>query len=386
MPAPEDALSPSGRIARSVLIAAVLVGAYGVSVKQTEIDLPGLVEGLPEAMPLVRSFATPDLFAREEEVTTRSIGFPVPCGSGDRGALPSQGPRITTAAPCAEVGEYVEIEGLELPPNSRVRLRWLLAGAPDEKLRITTVEADADGYFRTEVEVRPIVAAQGGDVSQLQAEIRHPVGAPKPSPALLETIDAAILTLFMALIATSFAAVVAAPTSFLAAANISRKGVIGTLVYTITRGYFNVTRTFEPLVLATVFGLWVGFGAFAGVLALTVFTIGSLGKLYAEAVESIDPGLIEAISATGASRLEVIRYGVVPQILPEFASLSVYHWDINVRISTIIGFVGGGGIGFLLNEQIKTFAYSKAATAIWAIVAMVWLLDFFSADVRRRLT
>jgi phosphonate transport system permease protein len=133
-----------------------------------------------------------------------------------------------------------------------------------------------------------------------------------------------------------------------------------------------------------VFGLWVGFGSFAGVLALTVFTIGSLGKLFSEAVESIDVGLIEAVTATGASRMQVIQYAVIPQVVPDFTSFSVYHWDINVRISTIIGFVGGGGIGFLLSQRISTFSYHKVGTALWAIVIIVSLLDLFSAQVRRR--
>jgi phosphonate transport system permease protein len=76
---------------------------------------------------------------------------------------------------------------------------------------------------------------------------------------------------------------------------------------------------------------------------------------------------------------------VIPQIVPDFTSFAVYHWDINVRISTIIGFVGGGGIGHLLNQNLQTFAYSQAGTAIWAIVVMVWALDFFSAEVRKRM-
>src|SRR5690606_22395767 len=109
----------------------------------------------------------------------------------------------------------------------------------------------------------------------------------------------------------------------------------------VTRTFFNLTRSVEPLILATIFAIWVGFGPFAGVLALTISTIANLGKLYSEAAESIDPGPIEAITATGGTRLQVIWYAVVPQIVPPYISFTVYHWDINVRMSTIIGFVGG---------------------------------------------
>jgi phosphonate transport system permease protein len=133
-----------------------------------------------------------------------------------------------------------------------------------------------------------------------------------------------------------------------------------------------------------VFGFWLSFGVFPGVLALTVVTVASLGKLFSEAVENIDPGPIEALQASGASRLQVIVYAVIPQIVPDFISYIIYHWDINVRISTIIGFVGGGGIGQYLSERINLTEYSKAGTAIWAIVIVVWAMDFFSSEVRKR--
>ena len=138
--------------------------------------------------------------------------------------------------------------------------------------------------------------------------------------------------------------------------------------------------------LAVVFALWVGFGAFAGVIALTIITIASLGKLFSEAVESIDPGPLEAISATGANRAQVVLYSVVPQIIPDFISYIIYHWDINVRISTILGFVGGGGIGYYLSQRINVLEYQKAGTAILAIVIVVWAMDFLSAEVRKRYT
>ena len=95
---------------------------------------------------------------------------------------------------------------------------------------------------------------------------------------------------------------------------------------------------------------------------------------------------MEALQATGANQFQTVVYGAIPQIVPDFVSFIIYHWDINVRISTIIGFVGGGGIGYYLSQQINSFAYSRAGTAIWAIVIVVWAMDFLSAEVRKKLT
>ena len=106
--------------------------------------------------------------------------------------------------------------------------------------------------------------------------------------------------------------------------------------------------------------------------------------MFSEAVESIDPGPIEALTATGANRLQVVWYAVVPQIIPDFLSYIIYHWDINVRISTIIGFVGGGGIGYYLSQRINTFEYHKAGTALLAIIIVVMALDALSSEMRKR--
>jgi phosphonate transport system permease protein len=160
---------------------------------------------------------------------------------------------------------------------------------------------------------------------------------------------------------------------------------LGDTVYTITRTIFNVTRAIEPLILATIFAIWVGFGPFAGVLALSVSTIANIGKLYAEAAENIDAGPMEAIRAAGASELEVILYAVIPQIIPPYLSFTIYYWDINVRMSTIIGFVGGGGIGLELSRWINQLQWSNAATGVWAIVIVVMVMDYVSAVVRERL-
>ncbi len=156
-------------------------------------------------------------------------------------------------------------------------------------------------------------------------------------------------------------------------------------VYYGTRTVFNVLRSVEVMIIAVIMVVVVGIGPFAGVLAIVIHSIGALGKLYSEAIESIDPGPIEAITATGASRIQVIAYAVVPQVVPAFLSFTFYRWDINVRMSTVIGLVGGGGIGYILIQYINLLQWNQAATAIWLITIVVMALDFSSAYLRRKL-
>ncbi|GEM_PF-224209 len=160
---------------------------------------------------------------------------------------------------------------------------------------------------------------------------------------------------------------------------------IGKLIYTATRTVLNVVRSIEPLIWGLVGVIWVGLGPFAGFIALTIHTIAALGKLYSEAIESIRPGPIEAIQSTGANRLQTIMFAVLPQVLPHFTAFSLYRWDINVRMSTVIGLVGGGGIGFLLIQWIRQVQYEHAGLAVWLIAITVSTLDFVSASIRKRL-
>ncbi|MCZ7542166.1 MAG: ABC transporter permease subunit [Anaerolineae bacterium] len=160
---------------------------------------------------------------------------------------------------------------------------------------------------------------------------------------------------------------------------------VGMTIYNTTRTTLNALRSIEPLIMGIVFVIWVGIGPFAGVLALTLHSIAALGKLYSEQIESIDSGPLEAITATGANRVQTIVYAVVPQIVPPYIAFTMYRWDINVRMSTIIGFVGGGGIGFLLNQQINLLRYREAGVAVLAIAIVVSVLDYASATIRERM-
>ncbi|MCE7860275.1 MAG: ABC transporter permease subunit [Chloroflexi bacterium CFX2] len=158
----------------------------------------------------------------------------------------------------------------------------------------------------------------------------------------------------------------------------------GLIVYYVARTIFNALRSVEALVMAIVFVVWVGIGPFAGSLALALHTIASLAKLYSEQVESIMTGPLEAIQATGANRLQTIIYAVVPQIVPPYISYTMYRWDINVRMSTIIGFVGGGGIGFLLQQNINLLNYRDASAQMIAIAIVVWIMDYIRSVMREK--
>ena len=182
------------------------------------------------------------------------------------------------------------------------------------------------------------------------------------------------------------AAVGAAFGLFLALRAFRKESVlVGLTIYYITRTILNAIRSIEPLIMVIVFVVWVGLGPFAGSLALALHTIAALAKLYSEQVESILEGPIEAVKATGATRVQTIVYAVIPQIVPPYISFTLYRWDINVRMSTIIGFAGGGGIGFLLQQNIRLLNYRAASVNMLAIAIVVASMDYLSSRVRERL-
>ncbi len=207
-----------------------------------------------------------------------------------------------------------------------------------------------------------------------------------PSSAVLaEGVVLLVQTIFLAFMATAFAIPFAFALSFLAARNLTRTSRLARFSYTAVRATMNFVRAVEPLVWALIFISWVGIGPFAGVLSLWVHSVASLVKLYSEQIESIDQGPVDAIKATGAGTLQILRYGVVPQVIPPFLSFTIYRWDINVRMSTIIGFVGGGGIGYILKPRVDLGNWSEVGTLVLLIAVTVWLMDFVSAKIRERI-
>ncbi len=206
------------------------------------------------------------------------------------------------------------------------------------------------------------------------------------SDVLDKVVQEMLITIFQALLATTLGALVAVPFSFLAARNLTgHNKITAWLLYYPVRFVFNVLRSIEALLYVAIFNFWVGIGPFPGMLALAVTSFALIGKLFSEAIENIDSGPIEAISATGANVFQMVRYAILPQIFPPFMSYLIYQWDINIRMATIIGFAGGGGIGLVFQTYFNMLQYHKAGTVVLFIVVVVAVMDFASAKLRERL-
>ena len=191
---------------------------------------------------------------------------------------------------------------------------------------------------------------------------------------LLETFRMAILGAFVG-------ALLAVPFSLLAAANLMKIKA----VYYVTRVILNLIRTVPDLVWAALLTGALGVGALPGVIALSIFSFGLNAKLLSESIETIDPGPLEAMQACGASWLQQIRYGVVPQVLPQFLAYALYVFEIDVRASTVLGLVGAGGIGVLFNIELTYRRYPHVGAIIVVMLVIVVIMDLISTKVRERL-
>ncbi len=197
-----------------------------------------------------------------------------------------------------------------------------------------------------------------------------------------DALFAMIETIYIALLATLISIPITLLLSFFTARNLMKDNKLSFAVYTILRIILNFIRSIEPLIWAIIFSVWVGIGPFAGMIALLVHTIASNAKLYSEAIENIETGPLEAISATGANKVQVVWYAVVPQIVLPFLSFTIYRWDINVRMATIIGLVGGGGIGTMLMQYQGLARWHEVGLLVLMIAFVVWVMDYISARIR----
>jgi phosphonate transport system permease protein len=197
-----------------------------------------------------------------------------------------------------------------------------------------------------------------------------------------DALFAIIETIYIALVATLISIPPTLLLSFLTARNLMKENRISFAVYYILRIILNFIRSVEPLIWAIIFSVWVGIGPFAGMIALLVHSIAANAKLYSEAIESIEQGPVEAISATGANKIQVVWFGVVPQIVLPFLSFTIYRWDINVRMATIIGLVGGGGIGTMLMQYQGLARWHEVGLIVLLIALVVWIMDYISAKIR----
>jgi phosphonate transport system permease protein len=187
-------------------------------------------------------------------------------------------------------------------------------------------------------------------------------------------------TIQIAIVGTAVAAVLALPLGFAAARNAAPPWL-----FYWARGLLNAFRAVDTLVYALFFVAAVGLGPFPGVLAVMVYTATVLAKLYSEAIEAIEPGPVEAVRATGATTLQVLRWGVVPQLVPQFLSFTLYRFETNIRAAAVLGFVGAGGIGFYIQTYLRLLNYPAAATVLLVLIGLVMIVDFASSRLRARL-
>ena len=188
-----------------------------------------------------------------------------------------------------------------------------------------------------------------------------------------------LLTMELAWISTVLATILSLPVGFLAAKNVFELP----LLRKITIFILNADRAIDSLILALFFVSAVGLGPFPGVLALAIHSVGMLGKLFADAIESIDPGPVEALASVGAGKLALIRWGIWPQVAPHFISYFLFRFELNVRTAVVLGLVGAGGVGFLLTQYMRLFQYQEVCTVLLVILVLVMLVDAVSSKLRR---
>ena len=191
-------------------------------------------------------------------------------------------------------------------------------------------------------------------------------------------INATVETLMIAFAGTFFAVVISLPLGFLAASNVTPGWVSHP-----TRWFLGFLRSIPLIVVAILFVVAVGLGPFPGVLAIAFHSIGMLGKFYAEEFETAEQGIVNAISGTGATWLQTIRFGLFPQSIPQVVGFTVYRFEMNFRDAAVLGLVGAGGIGYYIQLYVRGFQYEKVAVLLLVIIAVVTLLDQLSFWVRK---
>ena len=391
-----DAASLSFGRARSVLLPVLfgLAAAYGIGWQVTKIDLS--IADMNRAAQIVRPMLHPDFIEARTEKKYGWTPVQVPCSANPPKAQNTFNGVTATATPdCGAVGETIEVSVSGLWPNTDTQIWWqthigdpkMLGGHEDQMLILKT---DATGSLTTTIHVpSTALTAQPDPTIPLEHRVYfeqfRPIGGIQLSENGRYVVKGMTETIALGFMATLLSIIFAVPISFLAARNLMSGNPITFAIYVVIRTILNILRSIESLIVAIIFVVIVGLGPFAGVIALAIHSVAALAKLYSEVIEGIDPGPIEAVRATGANWLQTVRYGVIPQIVTPFTSFTIYRWDINVRSSTIIGFVGGGGIGFYLIQWIQINDLRAVSSAFIAIAIVVIALDTISARIRERL-
>jgi phosphonate transport system permease protein len=377
IPPPPNSLQTRSKYLLTLLIFTLLF-SYGW--KKTEIDLREMVRDAHLVKPLISALLQPDIITsnkESQEVETIFYLDEIPL-TNPKAPL-ENAPQIVLSSITGSHGDLITVDGRNLKLNVHGQLYWV--NSIEQEFPLEEFTSDARGSFHSNIRV-PEMAR--GDIQHIKAKLTWKTGGWHFSKTSKLVWEKMIETIFLGFMATVFGVLFALPLGFLGARNVTGNSAAGWSVYIFVRGFFNILRSIEPLVLAILFAVWVGIGPFAGVLALGFHSIAALGKLFSEQIESVDKGPIEAITSVGATPLQVIIYAIIPQAIPQILAYAFYRWDINIRMSTIIGFVGGGGIGFLLQQWINLLQYRQAGTALLAIAIAVITLDALSAKIRAK--
>lgn len=368
----------SGSIPALVLILVNLVAAW----KVTDIRAPELGPQQRSVIgQITGGLAKPDFAARKSTEQRATGKYLVPGPGAPEKLTPVEikpgEPEISVSPSTVREGNRVTVTGSGFAPNTPGQLVLLSA----DEMTVAEFKTSMDGTFTTSfINPRGIP----GDYF-VQARVTAYTGGWALSDTLRDAGPRMLETVYMALIGTALSLVFALPLSFLGARNLMSSSPLLKIVYGVTRALFTMLRSVEVLIFAVIAVAAVGVGPFAGVIALAIHGIGAMGKLYSEAIESIEHGPIEAIRSTGANETQTVVYGVVPQVVPQFIAFTLYRWDINVRMATVIGLVGGGGIGYQLIQYMNLLQWRQAATAIWLIAGVVMIMDYASAVIREKI-
>ena len=262
-------------------------------------------------------------------------------------------------------------QGLIPPPPTRS----LVQRAPDLLVWGGVILLLLIGFGPVDMAHLPRLFANSDNMRQFGAEFM------RPDFANLKLYIAQMwLTVQIAMWGTTLAVVVAIPFGLACSRNVSPVWLQQPM-----RLLMNLIRSVPDLVLGTLFLVAVGLGPFAGVMALAINTGGVLAKLFSEAVESIDKGPVEGVRATGATKLQEVVWGVIPQVAPLWTSYALYRFESNSRSATVLGLIGAGGIGQLLFDSMNAFAYHKLSAIVIVIIVAVSLIDLLSQAMRSRL-
>jgi phosphonate transport system permease protein len=371
-----------------------LITAYAIGWQVLQIDLR--TANMNRAVQIARPMLKPDFVQKRREQNEVWVAVQVPCmDNPPTGTNQIDGKSATVTPSCAGVGEPMVATVSGLWPDTDTNIWWedpngqeKMISTNEDTMLIARTDAEGKLTAMFRVPTTALIAVPDPSISpphRVYFRQYHLLGGIELSFVGKEVIKGAFVTVGMALMATILGMIFALPISFFAAHNLMNANVFTYAIYVIVRTILNILRSIESLIIAIVFVVIVGLGPFAGVLALAIHSIAALAKLYSEVIEGIDPGPIEAIRATGANWLQVVRYSVIPQIIPPFTAFTIYRWDINTRSATVIGLVGGGGLGYLLIELIRINHMSGVSAVFITIAVIIIALDYISAKVRERL-